>query len=298
MGKLFSVNEMVRKDSVRARLEGREQGLSFTEFSYMLLQAWDFLQLYDRYGCELQLGGSDQWGNITEGIDLIRRRRDAQAFGLTSPLVTKADGTKFGKTEVGQRVAGPGPDQPVRVLPVLAPDRATPRSGAYLRRFTFLDPGAHRGTRRGHRRPPRAAPGPAGPGASRSRPWCTARTRPAGPSRPPPSCSRPRSPSLDRGHPGDGARRRPDARSSRRPSRGASSAWSTPCSAPSLAASRGTARQLLAQGAIYINGARVAEDRPLGAEDVLHGRWVVLRRGRGNQGVLAWATAEPGSSAR
>ncbi|HEX3424491.1 MAG TPA: tyrosine--tRNA ligase [Acidimicrobiales bacterium] len=101
IGKLFSVNEMVRKDSVRSRLEGREQGISFTEFSYMLLQAWDFLQLYDRYGCRLQLGGSDQWGNITEGVELIRRLREDQAFGLTSPLITKADGTKFGKTETG-----------------------------------------------------------------------------------------------------------------------------------------------------------------------------------------------------
>lgn len=101
IGKLFSVNEMVRKDSVRSRLEGREQGISFTEFSYMLLQAWDFLQLYDRYGCRLQLGGSDQWGNITEGVELVRRLREDQAFGLTSPLITKADGTKFGKTETG-----------------------------------------------------------------------------------------------------------------------------------------------------------------------------------------------------
>ncbi len=72
VGKHFSVNEMIRKDSVRSRLEGREQSLSFTEFSYMLLQSWDFVQLFDRYGCVLQLGGSDQWGNITEGVDLIR----------------------------------------------------------------------------------------------------------------------------------------------------------------------------------------------------------------------------------
>ena len=81
VGKLFSVNEMVRKESIRARLEEREQSLSFTEFSYMLLQAWDFLQLFDRYHCDLQLGGSDQWGNITEGIDLIRG-----ASGAPRPL--------------------------------------------------------------------------------------------------------------------------------------------------------------------------------------------------------------------
>ena len=83
VGKHFSVNEMIRKDSVATRLHGREQSLSFTEFSYMLLQSWDFVQLYDRHHCELQLGGSDQWGNITEGVDLIRRLRGVPAYGLT-----------------------------------------------------------------------------------------------------------------------------------------------------------------------------------------------------------------------
>ena len=121
VGKLFTVNEMIRKDSIRSRLEGREQGISFTEFSYLLLQAWDFLQLFDRHGCRLQLGGSDQWGNITEGVDLIRRRREAQAFGLTSPLVTKADGSKFGKTESGTVWLDARQDQPLPVLPVLDP---------------------------------------------------------------------------------------------------------------------------------------------------------------------------------
>lgn len=101
IGKLFSVNQMVVRDSVKQRLDGREQGISFTEFTYSLLQGYDFLVLHERYGCELQMGGSDQWGNITDGIDLIRRLRSAPAFGLTSPLVTKADGSKFGKSEKG-----------------------------------------------------------------------------------------------------------------------------------------------------------------------------------------------------
>lgn len=100
-GKHFSVNAMMAKDSVRSRLENREQGISFTEFSYQLLQAYDFMHLFDEHKCTLQLGGSDQWGNITAGIDLIRRRRSAQSFGLTIPLVTTASGTKFGKTEAG-----------------------------------------------------------------------------------------------------------------------------------------------------------------------------------------------------
>lgn len=100
VGKNFPVNVMLAKDSVKGRL-GSDAGLSYTEFSYMLLQAFDFVYLYDKYNCELQVGGSDQWGNITAGIDLGRRMRSAQLNGITSPLLTKSDGTKMGKTETG-----------------------------------------------------------------------------------------------------------------------------------------------------------------------------------------------------
>jgi tyrosyl-tRNA synthetase len=101
IGKHFSVNQMVAKESVRARMEDREAGISYTEFSYMLLQAFDFMVLARDHNCELQIGGSDQWGNITAGMDLIRKKLQRSAFGLTLPLITKADGTKFGKTEGG-----------------------------------------------------------------------------------------------------------------------------------------------------------------------------------------------------
>jgi tyrosyl-tRNA synthetase len=101
IGKHFSVNQMVAKDSVRSRFERPDQGISYTEFSYMLLQSYDFMQLYDMHDCRLQLGGSDQWGNITMGIELVRKMRRAEVFGLTSPLMLQADGTKFGKTESG-----------------------------------------------------------------------------------------------------------------------------------------------------------------------------------------------------
>jgi tyrosyl-tRNA synthetase len=101
IGKHFSVNMMVNKESVRARMEDRESGISYTEFSYMLLQAYDFYVLRRDHDCELQIGGSDQWGNITAGIDLTRKKLGAQVFGLTLPLITNADGTKFGKTEKG-----------------------------------------------------------------------------------------------------------------------------------------------------------------------------------------------------
>lgn len=101
IGKHFSVNQMVAKESVRARMEDREVGISYTEFSYMLLQAFDYMVLARDHNCELQIGGSDQWGNITAGLDLIRKKLQRSAFGLTLPLITKADGTKFGKTEGG-----------------------------------------------------------------------------------------------------------------------------------------------------------------------------------------------------
>jgi len=99
-GKHFTVNYMLQKESVKRRIE-QEDGISYTEFSYLMLQAYDFLQLFDRYGCTVQMGGSDQWGNITAGIDLIRKLRGARAHGLVMPLVTTASGVKFGKTEAG-----------------------------------------------------------------------------------------------------------------------------------------------------------------------------------------------------
>jgi tyrosyl-tRNA synthetase len=107
VGKNFPVNVMLAKDSVKSRLgrdgagQAEQAGMSYTEFSYMLLQAYDFVYLYDKFGCEIQIGGSDQWGNITAGIDLARRMRGVQLYGLTCPLLTKSDGSKMGKTETG-----------------------------------------------------------------------------------------------------------------------------------------------------------------------------------------------------
>lgn len=101
VGKHVPVNVMLAKDSVKARLERSDSGLSYTEFSYMLLQAHDFVHLFDAYGCELQIGGSDQWGNITAGIDLARRLRGVQLYGITLPLLTRSDGAKMGKTAAG-----------------------------------------------------------------------------------------------------------------------------------------------------------------------------------------------------
>jgi len=102
IGKHFTINTMMAKDSVRSRLEREGEGISYTEFSYMLLQSYDFLHLFDTYNCVLQAGGSDQWGNVTAGIELIRRMRGAKAQGVAYPLITRADGSKFGKTATGE----------------------------------------------------------------------------------------------------------------------------------------------------------------------------------------------------
>src|SRR4029077_11935869 len=138
IGKHFSVNQMVAKESVRARMEDREAGISYTEFSYMLLQAFDFYVLCRDHDCELQIGGSDQWGNITAGIDLTRKKLGKSVYGLTLPLITKADGTKFGKTESGTVWLDPRRTSVYKFYQfwIQTDDRDVVR---YLKFFTFLD---------------------------------------------------------------------------------------------------------------------------------------------------------------
>ena len=134
VGKHFTVNIMLQKESVKARLES---GLSFTEFSYMLLQAYDFLHLFRERKCTLQVGGSDQWGNITAGVDLIRRIENAEAHGLVAPLVTMASGKKFGKTEEGAIYLDPQLTSPYKFYQswINTDDRDVER---YLKLFTHL----------------------------------------------------------------------------------------------------------------------------------------------------------------
>ncbi|QIB66016.1 tyrosine--tRNA ligase [Kineobactrum salinum] len=137
VGKHFSVNSMIQKESVKQRLEREGSGISFTEFSYMILQSLDFAELSRRHDCSLQLGGSDQWGNITGGIDLTRRMYGRQVFGLTMPLVTKADGSKFGKTESGTIWLDPARTSPYAFYQfwLNAADADVYR---FLKYFTFL----------------------------------------------------------------------------------------------------------------------------------------------------------------
>ena len=158
VGKHFTVNAMLAKESVQGPLRRGRVGISFTEFSYMLLQAYDFLHLFDTEGCRLQVGGSDQWGNITAGIDLIRRVRGAEAYGLTWPLITKADGTKFGKSEAGNVWLDPARTSPYEFFQfwMNTDDRDV---GRYLRTFTSLDEAEIAGSRRrGGRAPASGTP--------------------------------------------------------------------------------------------------------------------------------------------
>jgi len=136
IGKHFSVNQMLAKDSVRSRMEG-DSGISYTEFSYQLLQAFDFYHLRKTHNCELQIGGSDQWGNITAGTDLIRKKLGVAAWGWTFPLITKADGTKFGKTEGGAVWLDPARTSPYKFYQFFV-NTEDAKVGEYLRKFTFL----------------------------------------------------------------------------------------------------------------------------------------------------------------
>jgi tyrosyl-tRNA synthetase len=137
VGKHFSVNTMVAKESVKQRINREGAGISFTEFSYSLLQGLDFSELYKRYGCTLQLGGSDQWGNIIAGVDLARRQHGAAVHGLTMPLVTKADGAKFGKTESGTIWLDPTKTSPYAFYQFWL-GTADADVYKFLRYFTFL----------------------------------------------------------------------------------------------------------------------------------------------------------------
>ena len=137
VGKHFTVNAMLAKDSVKRRIE-TEEGITYTEFSYSLLQAYDFLMLFDRFNCTLQMGGSDQWGNIVAGIDLIRRVRGAKTHGVVLPLITTSSGTKFGKTEAGTVWLDPNLTSPFRFYQFWL-NTEDSDVGRYLRYFTFLD---------------------------------------------------------------------------------------------------------------------------------------------------------------
>ena len=138
IGKCITVNYMMAKDSVKKRFNGEGDGMSFTEFTYQLVQGTDFLHLYQHKNCKLQMGGSDQWGNITTGTELIRRKTGGEAFGLTCPLIKKADGTKFGKTESGNVWLDPRYTSPYKFYQVSL-NVSDEDAERYIKIFTMLD---------------------------------------------------------------------------------------------------------------------------------------------------------------
>ena len=278
VGKHFTVNQMVGKESVKTRFERPDQGISYTEFSYMLLQAYDFLRLHLDHGCDLQIGGSDQWGNITLGVELVRKACGDEVWGLTTPLVLKADGTKLGKSESGNVWLSAARTSPFALVPVLSQQRR--RHGRCLPALLHLPvPRGDPSARRRDGGPPRTADGTACPGTARSSPWCTARRR---------------RPSAKRRRPRSSARRSPT--SARR------CCWRSPRTPPpprsagsrfddglllvdaleqsGLAKSRSDARRTIDGRGAYVNNVQQSDvGRALGTDDLLHDRYIVLRKG-------------------
>jgi tyrosyl-tRNA synthetase len=283
VGKHFSVNEMIRKESVKLRLEGREQGISYTEFSYMLLQSYDFLHLFDSLGCRLQLGGSDQWGNITEGIELIRRLRGEQAYGLTSPLLTLPGGGKMGKSVAGTVWLDPAKTSPYQFFQywVRSEDEHV---GTYLRRLTFLDrteiealdaaTAAHPERREAQRVLARALTTLVHGADEAARAEHAAEVLftedVAG---------------LDERTLLDAVGEAPSADVARSELGGL--ALVDAMVRTGLTASKSAARKAIEQGGAYVNNRRVAEvDAVVAESDLLHGKYVLLRRGKREQALL------------
>ena len=279
VGKHFTVNQMVAKEAVKARLERPDQGISFTEFSYMLLQAYDFLHLFDTEGCRLQLGASDQWGNITLGIELVRRVRRQVVFGITTPLVLKSDGTKFGKTESGTVWLDPRRTSPYQLYQFLyrTEDDVV---GAYLRYFTYLDHAAIEALDEATRQRPteRAAQ------RALAREVCAIVHGDAEAARAE-SASR----ALYAGTVASLGGDELEALRSETPTSFRSYAVVDAggtglvdiLADTGLAASKSQARTLVSQGAVSVNDRRVGDvDVRLGRGDLLHGRYLVLRKGR------------------
>jgi tyrosyl-tRNA synthetase len=278
VGKHFTVNQMVAKESVKTRFERPDHGISYTEFSYMLLQAYDFLRLHLDHGCDLQVGGSDQLGNITMGVELIRKTCGDEAWGLTTPLVLKADGSKYGKTESGTVWLDPERTSPYAMYQFFlnTPDEQV---GQLIRYLTFLEHdeiGAldaetsdHPERRAGQRALARAVVSLMHGAdevarceeasaalfgeeiAGLSEDMLLAVTEDA------PTTPVPRRELLDGVALVDALVR------------------------TGLAKSKGEARRTIDQGGAYVNNVRVADaDRALGPADLLHDRYVVLRKGR------------------
>ncbi len=288
-GKHATVNQMAAKHSVRSRMES-ESGISYTEFTYMLLQAYDYWWLHTHHHCELQIGGSDQWGNITAGVDLIRRRSGAQAHGLTWPLLTRSDGAKFGKTAEGAIWLDPERTSPYRFHQyfVQVPDEDVERS---LLQFTMLSVGeiaevveAHQGDP-GRREAQRTLANEVtslvhGPSAAVAAEEAAKILfgSPVG--------------DMDEAALEAVADEVPTSDISLTADGGFDAASNTfdlveLLASTGLATSKGDARRGLAEGSVYVNNERVSGEAPaVAAKRLLHGRYLLLRRGKRRHHLL------------
>ena len=277
-GKYFTVNYMVNKESVKRRLE-LQDGISFTEFSYMLLQAYDFLQVFDRHHCVLQMGGSDQWGNITAGMDLIKRLRKAQAHGLVFPLVTTATGAKFGKTEAGTVWLDAQLTSPYRFYQFWynTDDRD---AGTYLKFFTWLSRQEITDLENSLKEAPqeRAAQVRLAREVTRQVHGETALERAEKASR---ALFGEEISTLTVEELREVLQEAPCTHVERAKLHGKGMSLVDLSVLAGLAASKGEARRLIAGGGVYLNNRRVGEaSQPVSANDALHGKFLVLRRGQ------------------
>ena len=277
VGKHFTVNQMVAKESVRARFERPDQGISYTEFSYMLLQAYDFYRLFVDHGCRLQIGGSDQWGNITMGIELVRKVCREDVFGLTTPLVVKDDGTKFGKTESGAVWLDARLTSPYQLYQFFlqTDDTVAP---TYLRYFTFLSHDEITALDEATRVSPerRAAQ------QALARQVCTLVHGADETRRAEQAAAALFAGDLDGIDEPTLLAVVDDAPNTMLPRAevvGGTFSLVDALVRTGLASSKSEARTLIAQGGVYLNMRRQPEDRSLGPADLLHDRYVVLRRG-------------------
>ena len=274
VGKHFRVNRMLAKEAVSARLNS-DVGISFTEFSYQILQGMDFLELYRRYGCTLQTGGSDQWGNLTSGTDLIHRVEGRSVHAAATPLVTKADGTKFGKTETGTGWLDPSMTSPYAFFQFWL-NAEDAKVGDYLRIFTFRSrqeiaeleaATAQRPAAREAQRALAADVTTIAHGAE-----ATTRVQEASQA----LFGRGDLARLDAATLADALAELPTARIPR-----AEVPVVDLFAQSGLVASRSAARRTITEGGAYVNNVKVADvDACVALDTLLHGRWVLLRRGR------------------
>jgi tyrosyl-tRNA synthetase len=277
VGKHVTVNYMLAKESVRTRVAS-EHGISFTEFSYMLLQANDYHWLHVNMGCELQAGGSDQWGNITAGIELVRRRAASGVHGLTVPLVTRSDGEKFGKSADGALWLDPARTSPYALYQyfVNLPDSDVER---YLLQLTLVPVEEARAVASEHAKAPEKRAG------QQRLAWemCALIHGDA---------AADEAAAASQGFTSASGSLSPEqlaALGNEIPTTHAEVAGRDVIDLlveTGLAASKGEARRLIAGGGIYVNDVALAESRPLGPDDLLHGRYVMLRKGKRQRHLL------------